>query len=433
VTAASPRTNPPFDPTDPDVNAAGIPHEQFRALRLTAPVQWIEQPPSSRRGMSRDSGPGYFAVTRHVDVAAVSRNSKDFSAWDNTAVVRYNGDDVNRESLEQTRVMLLNQDAPDHAVMRRIVSRAFSPRAIAALHQSTVERTHSLLDQALGAGSGDFVDQVAAELPLQVIADLIGIPQEDRRTIFDWANLMVVDSDPEIQGDRVDAAAQLVLYAMELAADRKQNPREDLVTQLIQADQDGRGLTDDEFGYFVILLSVAGNETTRNAITHGLNAFLDNPNQWALWRAERPPTMVDEVIRWATPVTCFQRTARHDVEVGGTLVPAGHRVAMFYASANFDEDVFAEPHRFDITRDPNPHLAFGGHGAHYCLGANLARQEVAVLFDVLADRAPDISKVAEPRRLRHSWVHGVKELRVQYAPAVEGTLGSADQRPAGAP
>jgi cholest-4-en-3-one 26-monooxygenase len=276
------------------------------------------------------------------------------------------------------------------------------------------ERASAIVRSAVEAGEGNFVEQVSTELPLQLIADLIGVPPEDRDRVFRWSDQMVVDADPDVQGDQAAAAAELVMYAMAMAADRKQNPRDDLVTRLVHADRDGRGLTDDEFGYFVILLSVAGNETTRNAITHGMNAFLDHPDQWQLWRRERPPSMVDEVIRWATPVSTFQRTALRDVEIGGVTVPRGRRVAMFYASANFDETVFQDPYTFDITRDPNPHVAFGGHGVHHCLGANLARREIWHLFNALADLAPHPEKLAEPRRLRHSWLNGVKELRVRY-------------------
>ncbi|HEX5860660.1 MAG TPA: cytochrome P450, partial [Nocardioides sp.] len=242
-----------------------------------------------------------------------------------------------------------------------------------------------------------------------------GVPQEDRRKLFDWSNQMLAYDDPEIDVDPDIAAAEILGYAMELAADRQATPRDDIVTKLVHADVDGHKLTDDEFGYFVIMLTVAGNETTRNAITHGMNAFLDNPDQWELWKRERPESMVDEVIRWATPVSSFQRTALNDVEVGGVQVRKGQRVGLFYASANFDEDVFDDPYTFDITRDPNPHLAFGGHGAHYCIGANLARLEVKLMFNALADLAPDISKVAEPRRLRSGWINGIKDLQVRYA------------------
>ena len=311
--------------------------------------------------------------------------------------------------------MLINQDPPEHTATRHIISRGFTPRSIGALEQIMKDRAARIVEEAVGRGEGNFVEEVACELPLQAIADLLGVPQEDRRKLFDWSNQMLSYDDPDVPGDPDTAAAEILGYAMEMAADRKATPRDDIVTKLVHADKDGRGLNDDEFGYFVIMLTVAGNETTRNAITHGMNAFLDHPDQWDLWKRERPATMVDEVIRWATPVSVFQRTALNDVEVGGVEVTKGQRVGLFYASANFDDDVFEDPYTFDITRDPNPHVAFGGHGAHYCIGANLARQEVRLMFDALADLAPDISKAGDPRRLRSGWINGIKDLPVRYA------------------
>ena len=409
-----------FDFTDPDVNWEAVPHEQFRALRRTAPVSWIEQKPGSYDGFATESGSGYWALTRHADVAAVSKNSKDFSSAETGAIIRF-AEGMTRGDVELQRVMILNQDPPEHDAMRHIVSRGFTPRSIEQLKDSLRARAHRIVEDAVARGSGDFVEEVAAELPLQAIADLLGVPQEDRKKLFHWSNSMLAHEDPDFAGvDGQEAAAEVLMYAMGMAAERKAEPRDDIITKLIHADVDdpsggGRGLTDDEFGYFVIMLAVAGNETTRNAITHGMNAFLDNPEQWRLWCEERPETMVDEVVRWATPVTVFQRTALRDVEVGGVPVAKGQRVAMFYASANFDEDVFDDPFRFDITRDPNPHVGFGGHGAHYCLGANLARQEIWMIFNALADHASGITKLEEPRRLRHGWINGIKNLQVRYA------------------
>ncbi len=404
-----------LDFTDPDINWSAVPHAQFRELRRTAPVSWVEQRPGSYDGFAAESGSGYWAVAGHADVAAVSKDSKNFSSAENGAIIRF-PEGMDRASVEMQRVMILNQDPPEHTTMRHIVSRAFTPRSIARLEQIMRDRANKIVTDAVARGTGDFVEEVAAELPLQAIADLIGVPQEDRKKLFHWSNQMLANEDPDYaEVDGAEAAAEVLTNAMAMAADRKAAPRDDIVTKLLEADKDGRGLTDDEFGYFVIILAVAGNETTRNAITHGMNAFLDNPDQWELWKRERPDTMVDEVVRWATPVTVFQRTALNDVEVGGVQVAAGQRVGLFYASANFDEDVFDEPFRFDITRDPNPHVGFGGHGAHYCLGANLARQEIGMIFNALADHAPDIVKVAEPRRLRHGWINGIKELQVRYA------------------
>ena len=401
-----------FDLTDPVLNEVGVPLEQFMELRRTAPVFWVEQTPEARAGFN---GTGYWAISKHADVAAVSKDSKNFSTAENGAIIRF-APDMTRDQVELQGVMLINQDPPDHTKLRQIISRGFTPRAINGLHEVLVQRAATIVDDALAKGEGDFVYEVAAELPLQAIADLLGVPQEDRRKLFDWSNSMLAYDDPEYNADPEAASVEILTYAMMLADQRRQDPQDDIITKLITADVDGHGqLTDDEFGFFVILLAVAGNETTRNAITHGMMAFLDNPDQWELWKKERPSTMVDEVIRWATPVVSFQRTALNDVVIGGQQIKKGDRVGLFYASANHDEDVFEDSMTFDITRQHNPHLAFGGHGAHYCIGANLARMEIEIMFNAIADRMPDIQQTAPARRLRHSWINGIKELPVRYA------------------
>ncbi|MCW2775257.1 MAG: cytochrome [Nocardioides sp.] len=403
-----------YDFTDPDVNEKAIPHDQFRAARKNSPIVWVEQPWEQRSGFADESGTGYWAVTRHEDVSTISRNSKDWSTAENGAIIRFPGE-MARDQIELQRVILINQDPPEHTQTRAIISRGFTPRSIAELEETMVQRANTIVKEAVSRGSGNFVEEIAAELPLQAIADLIGVPQEDRHKLFEWSNQMLAGEDPDYAGNNEVAAAEILGYAMMLAADRQANPRDDLITKLIQAHKGERGLNDDEFGYFVILLAVAGNETTRNAISHGMNAFLDNPEQWEIWKRDRPATMVDEVVRWGTPVTVFQRTALNDVEVSGHTFKKGERAALFYASANFDDEVFEDPFTFNILRDPNPQLGFGGNGAHYCLGANLARQEIRVIFDALADHAPDISKLADPVRLRHSWINGLKALQVRYA------------------
>jgi cholest-4-en-3-one 26-monooxygenase len=403
-----------FDFTDPDVNQAAIPHEQFRAARQHTPIVWIEQEAEHRSGFTEESGTGYYAITRHADVSAISKDSKNWSTYENGAIIRFPGEML-REQIELQRVILINQDPPEHTATRAIISRGFTPRSIAELEDQMTQRAAAIVKDAVGRGTGNFVEDIASELPLQAIADLIGVPQEDRHKLFEWSNQMLAGEDPDYAGNNDVAAAEILGYAMMLAADRQANPRDDLITKLINAHKGERGLNDDEFGYFVILLAVAGNETTRNAISHGMNAFLDNPEQWEIWKRDRPATMVDEVVRWATPVSVFQRTALNDVEVGGVQFKKGQRAALFYASANFDEDVFEDPFTFNILRDPNPQVGFGGHGAHYCVGANLAKQEIRVIFDALADYAPDITKLAEPSRLRHSWVNGIKDLQVRYA------------------
>jgi cholest-4-en-3-one 26-monooxygenase len=399
-----------YDPTDPSINEVGLPFEEFAELRRTAPVFFVEQTPDAYAGF--ENAPGYWAVTKHADVLAVSR-SKEFSTNENGAIIRF-APDMTRDQVELQSVMLINQDPPHHTRLRQIISRGFTPRSIAALKEDLDTRARRIIAEAAERGDGNFVEDVAAELPLQAIADFLGVPQEDRKKLFDWSNQMLAYDDPDYDSSPDVAAAEILGYFMAMAEERRTNPQDDLVSKLVTADIDGEALTDDEFGYFTIILTVAGNETTRNAITHGMNAFFDHPDQWELFKKERPDTTCDEVIRWATPVTVFQRTALSDVEVGGQKVEKGQRVGLFYASANFDEDVFDDPRTFNILRDPNPHLAFGGHGTHYCIGANLARMEVSLVFNALADIVPDLSKVAEPRRLRHAWIHGIKELEVAY-------------------
>jgi cholest-4-en-3-one 26-monooxygenase len=406
-----------FDFTDPDLNMARIPHDEFAALRRSQPIFWVEQAPEARAGMSDASGSGYWAVTKHADILTVSKNSQIFSSRENGVIIRL-PETATRESVEQTQVVIINQDAPEHTQLRSIISRGFTPRAIGVLEEALEERARRIVREAVAAGSGNFVDQVASQFPLEVIGDMLGVPAEDRQKIFDWTNQMTGAEDADLAREDNDpnaAALEVLMYSMGLAADRRENPRDDIVTKLVNADVDGRGLTDDEFGFFVIALAVAGNETTRNATTHGMNAFFDHPDQWQLWVKERPTTMVDEVIRWATPVTSFQRTALEDTELGGVEIKAGQRVGLFYASANHDEDVFTDPHVFNILRDPNPHLAFGGHGAHYCIGANLARTEIRMIFDALADYAPNITRTGDPSRLRSGWLNGIKELPVKYS------------------
>ncbi len=410
MTATTPALPTGFDPTDPDLCQAAVPLEQFLELRRTAPVWWVEQTPEAHAGFLDT---GYWAVSRHQDVAAVSKNSKDFSSAENGAIIRF-GPEMEREQVELQQIMLINQDPPVHTKTRQIISRGFTPRSIGAMHDILVKRAEKIVDDALAKGDGDFVTEVAAELPLQAIADLLGVPHEDRLKLFDWSNQMLAQDDPEYGGQPDVAAAEILMYAMGMAEDRRKNPRDDIITKLINADIDGNALGEDEFGYFVIMLAVAGNETTRNAITHGMNAFFDHPDQWELYKKERPKTATDEIIRWATPVTVFQRTALNDVMVGEQLVKKGERVGIFYSSANHDEAVFENPNDFDIMRDPNPHLSFGGHGAHYCIGANLARLEVEVMFNVIADRMPDIERTGDPIRLRHGWINGVKHVPVKY-------------------
>lgn len=403
------------DFTDPDLYEERMPFEEFAELRRTARLWWCATP-DSKQPFGDD---GYWVASRHADVKYVSTHPELFASSPNTALVRF-GPTVTREDLDMQKVIMLNADAPDHTKMRNIVQRGFTPRSINALESVLKDRTRRIVAEAVRRGSGNFVTDLAGELPLQAIADLIGVPQEDRRKLFEWSNTMTGYDDPDLnvsEEDGKNASIELLMYAMALAAQRREHPEDDIVTKLIQADRgDGFGkLNDDEFGFFVMMLVVAGNETTRNAITHGMQAFFDNPAQWELYKKERPKTAADEIVRWATPIISFQRTAAVDTPVGDVEVKAGQRVVLLYSSANYDESVISEPHAFDILRDPNPHLGFGGGGPHYCLGANLAKMEINVMFEALAELAPGLAADGDARRLRSAWINGTKALPVRYA------------------
>ncbi len=407
---ATPNLPPGFDFTDPEIYAHRLPVQELAELRRTAPIWWNEQPPD--QGGFGDGG--YWVVSKHSDVREVSLRSDVFSSAKKSIVPRY-PEELAQGQIEAGRTSMIMMDDPEHSRLRKIIARGFTPRAVERLRADLGERAQRIAQRAAEEGSGDFVLQVAAELPLQAIAGLLGVPPEDRGKLFDWSNQMIGSDDPEFAHyNSLTSAGEMMWYAMQLAARKAEEPGDDIVTTLIQADAEGQRLSEAEFGMFVVTLAIAGNETTRNSITQGMMAFTDNPDQWELFKASRPKTAADEIIRWATPITAFQRTALADTELGGVAIKKGQRLVLFYRSANFDEEIFDDPYTFNILRDPNPHLGFGGTGAHYCIGANLARMTVDLMINAIADHMPDLAPMGEPQRLRSPFINGIKHWPVDY-------------------
>jgi methyl-branched lipid omega-hydroxylase len=297
---------------------------------------------------------------------------------------------------------------------------------LALVEESVRDRARRLVDDMLAAhpdGRADIVEALAGPLPLQIICDMMGIPEQDHDTIFRWTNVILGFGDPDIATDFDEffrVAVDIGAYASRLADDRRDTPGDDLTTSLVQAELDGERLTSAEVASFFILLVVAGNETTRNAISHGVLALSRHPDQRDRWWTDYErlaPTAVEEIVRWASPVAYMRRTATRDVELGGASIAAGDKLTLWYGSANRDESVFADPWTFDVGRHPNPHVGFGGGGAHFCLGANLARREITVAFEELHRRVPDLRAVEEPDRLHSAFIHGIKRLPVSWQPA----------------
>ncbi len=403
-----------IDLLDRDRFTEGIPHEWFTWLRANAPVFHHDEP----------GGDGFWVITRYDDIVTANRDAASFSSsQDLGGVVTLEGPMAPFPGTEMAGNMMLFMDPPDHTRYRKLVNRGFTPRMIAALEPHVRELTVGIIEAALAKGECDFVVDVAAELPLEVIAELLGVPHDDRHKLFDWSNRMVGSEDPEYQvSDEhvMEAQVEMFMYAQSLAEQRRAEPRDDIVTTLLNAEVEGDTLSELDFNLFFMLLSVAGNETTRNAIAHGMNAFLENPDQWALLVSDPPryiPGAVEEILRWASPVMYFRRNARADVTLSGQTIRAGEKISLWYISANRDEAVFEEPFRFDITRDPNPHIAFGGGGPHFCLGAQLARLEIRLLFEELANRVPVLEQLGPPERLRSNFIGGIKHLPVRLARA----------------
>ena len=386
----------------------------FASLRHNRPVSWHTEPEIP--GLTLGPGAGFWSLVRYDDVVHASRHPDVFISGQGTNIP-----DFPPEVYEFLGSMI-NMDPPRHTQFRLIVNRGFTPRRVAAIEQSVHDRARSIVEAVAAKGSCDFVTEIAAPLPLQIICDMMGIPESDFRWIFDQTNIVLGASDPEYGGEITAAflaAQELWRYAQELRSARLANPGDDITTAISQADVDGHSLTSEEFGSFFVLLVAAGNETTRNAISHGMKALTDNPDQHRLWLDDFPgiaPTAVEEIIRWATPVIHFRRTCvAQDVELGGTRIEKGQKVVLWYNSANRDEQHFDDPYRFDVRRTPNEHVGFGGGGPHFCLGAHLARREINVMFEELFRRLPDIHVTGEPEMLLSNFIHGIKRMPVEFS------------------
>jgi cholest-4-en-3-one 26-monooxygenase len=395
------------DLVNPDIWVKGVPHDAFRLLRREAPVFWQEMPGHR----------GFWAITRYEDVVTVSKDAATFSSYKGGTILK----DLPEEDLNNTRTIMLNMDPPQHSKYRKLVSQGFTPRMTARLEPRIRAATTEILDAVAERGECDFVRDIAAELPLIVIAELVGVPLEDRHKVFEWSNRLIGFDDPEFASSENDgkaAAMEMWMYANQLAEQRKKEPRDDLVSVLMTGEVDGEKLSEVEFDSFFLLLAVAGNETTRNLISGGMLALIEHPaeRQKLLDDPSLIPSAVEEMLRWVSAVSQFRRTATRDTEIRGQKIREGDKVVVYYQSANRDEAVFKDPDTFDVTRSPNNHLAFG-IGEHFCLGANLARLEIRVMFEELLRRMPDIELAGPVRRLRSNFINGVKEMPVRFTPS----------------
>ncbi|MBM3675995.1 MAG: cytochrome P450 [Actinobacteria bacterium] len=391
---------------DPATYAVGPPHEFFTWLRNEAPVYWHA---------SEKFAPGFWVCTRYADVIAIEREVKIYSSSRGGALLEDQG--------EGTELMMLNQDPPQHTRLRNLVARGFTPKVIKAMEPNIREAAHTIVDRALELdGVVDFVPNFAAELPLVVIAELLGVPYEDRHKIFEWSNRLIGANDPEYGAGGIEAAheasMELYMYAQSLADSRRARPLDDIVTALVTAELDGEKLSDIEFNVFVLLLSVAGNETTRNLISGGMLALFEYPEQYERLKGDVDgllDTAVDEMLRHVSPVMYFRRTAMSDTEIRGVDVKAGDKVTVWYGAANRDEDVFPDSQAFDVGRAPNEHIAFGGRGPHYCLGASLAKLEIKVMFKEVLTRIPSMRLAGEAQHLQSTLINGIRHLPVAYS------------------
>lgn len=395
----------------------------FATLRAECPVHWDVE--YAMEGSPIPAGPGYWSLTRHADILEASRNPRLYSSARGATSIA----DLPVEFGEFFGG-LINMDDPRHGRLRRIVSRGFTPRALGRLEESVERRADAIIDRVIERGECDFVQDIAAPLPLEIICDMLGIPESQTEMVFRNTNVILGLGDPEMVADPTQivpaamaAGAELAGLMNEMAEARRRHPGEDLTSQLLNADLADGALEGGELASFFILLVVAGNETTRNAISHGMKALCDHPDQRARWAADFDgiaPRAVEEIVRWASPVIFMRRTCTQDVVLGGQAMQAGDKIVLWYNSGNRDEAVFEQPHRFDVARSPNEHVGFGGPGPHFCLGANLARREIRVMFDRILKRLPDLEITSAPDLLASNFIHGIKRMACAFTPGKPG-------------
>ncbi|MGB3410963.1 MAG: cytochrome P450 [Microthrixaceae bacterium] len=382
----------------------GEPHDQFDWLRREAPVYWHDEPGDT----------GFWAVTRHADVRMISNDWETFSSELGATFIPTQEEEI----LAQLQLTILNMDPPRHNRARRLVSKAFTPKRIAQLVDEIERRAAAVVDAVIDKGECEFVEEIAAQVPVQMICEMIGLEPELWPHMFSVSNdLIGARDDPEYAHiDPEISSAEIFALCDAVAEDRRHNPRDDLMTALVEAELDGERLDNMELDLFFITLVVAGNETTRNLINLSTIALLEHPEQAQRLREDPSlwSTAVEEMLRWGSSIQNFRRTATRDTEISGVPIAAGDKVVMYYASANRDEDVFENPHVFDIARTPNDHVTFGGGGVHFCLGASLARAEIKATMRQVVERMPNLELVSEPERLVSDFVNGVKRMRVKW-------------------
>jgi len=405
-----------LDLSDPElvVRSAGPPHAYLRRLRREAPVCWHDAPsrPRGILGVTR----GYWVISRHADVVHVSRHPRLFSNAQGSHLLG----DMAEDDLAGMRTQLIGMDPPQHVKYRRLVQRGFTPRMVAKLEPRIRACAREIVDRVAARGECEFVEDLASELPLTLICELIGVPHEDRKKIFEWSNQLVGADDPEQQGgpDPRVFAAQMWMYSNELADRKRAAPDDTLISTYVHSEVDGEKISTVEINHFFVLLAVAGNETTRNATSHFLRVLSSHPAERARLLADLDgllPSAIEEALRFSPPVMYFRRTATEDTEIRGVRIRAGDKLYLSYPSANRDEEVFEEPDRFDVAREPNDHLAFG-IGEHYCLGANLARMQLRCILRELLTRLPDLAPSAPPAIQHGTLIHGVKRMPVRFTP-----------------